>query len=259
VVAVVSSALVVGAAVFARAWSERGADEASVDEAIESQQTASTVEAADLQPATGVYTYSATGTEALSLLDTGQGWGDTIPATVTALAGGCWEHRMEFSTNHRATQRLCPDGDRLLEEGSTVFQSFDFVAATVDDETVFTCDPPSVVIDLAASPGDSWPASCDGASEARGTSTRSAGDTEFLGEDTIEIAGEEVRSLHYRHDRTITGDQTGVNRVEHWYDAATGLLLKGVREVEVASPSPIGDVTYTESGSFVLDRLSPAG
>ena len=230
-----------------------------MDEAIESQQTASTVQAADLQPGTGVYTYSATGTEALSLLDTGQDWGDTIPATVTAVAGGCWEHRMEFSTNHWATQRLCPDGDRLLEQGSTVFQSFDFVAAEVGDETVFTCDPPSVVIDLGASPGDAWPAACDGASEARGTSTRSAGDTEFLGEETIDIAGEEVRSLHYRHDRRITGDQTGVNRVEHWYDAATGLLLKGVREVEVASPSPIGDVTYTESGSFELDRLSPAG
>ncbi len=71
------------------------------------------------------------------------------------------------------------------------------------------------------------------------------------------IDGERVAALHYRHDREITGDQQGTNRVEHWYEAATGLLLKGSREVEVASPSPIGDIVYSESGTFELTSLSP--
>jgi hypothetical protein len=35
-------------------------------------------------------------------------------------------------------------------------------------------------------------------------------------------------------------------------------MVKTVRDVEVASPSPIGDVVYRESGELVLRSLTPA-
>lgn len=242
---------------FLVAWGERGAEEASVQDAIDSARDATTAVAATLAPATGVYTYASSGSEALSLLGTGQEWGDTIPATVTAVGDGCWEHRMDYSTNHWASQEFCPEGDRLMERSGVVFQRFDFVAVTVDEETVFRCEPPTATIDLGASPGDSWPSRCDGTSAQRGTTTISAGQNEFIGEETVVVEGEDIAALHYRLDREITGDQQGTNRVESWFHASTGLLLKGTREVEVASPSPIGDIVYTESGTFELTSLSP--
>ncbi len=166
-----AAVVVAVAAWFAVAWMDRGAEEASVQDAIDSAGNETTEEAAALQPATGVYTYASQGSESLSLLGTGQDWGATIPATVTATGDGCWQHRMDYSTNHWAAQVFCPDGDKLMEHSGTVFQRFDFVATTVDEETVFTCEPPTATIDLDARPGDSWPSGCDGASAERGTST----------------------------------------------------------------------------------------
>jgi hypothetical protein len=64
--------------------------------------------------------------------------------------------------------------------------------------------------------------------------------------------------LHYRTVRDLTGDQRGHEENELWYHARTGLMVKTVRDVEVASPSPIGDVVYRESGELVLRSLTPA-
>jgi len=256
---VVAVAAVAGIGWFVRAWTQRGAEEVSVDKARERSAAGSTQVKALLQPATGVFTYRATGTETLSLLGTSQQWGDTLPLTVTALADGCWQTRIDYSTNHRHTQDFCPAGRELHEVGGRVFQSFDFVAAKVDDETVFTCDPPVVTLQLDAEPGDTWPTKCEGTSPARGTHVTSAGTNTFVGRETLAIGGRPTKALRYRLARTLSGDQKGTDADEYWYDAETGLLLKGTKDVAVASPSPVGDIDYTEKGTFELTSLTPAG
>jgi hypothetical protein len=251
--------LVGGGIVFALAWSERGAREASVGEAVRKFRSDGS-EPSDgefLAPAAGVYTYEGEGTEQLSVLDTTQHWGARVPATVTRDPAGCWTIELEFSTNHRQEITFCPEGDTLEEAGGSTFQSFDFVAFTVDDTTVFTCTPRPVAVDTNAEPGDAWPAACEGKSTTQDTEVRSAGTNTFVGDETLTIGGEEISALHYRQERTLTGDQAGNDVVHYWYDATDGMLLRIAKDVRVESPSPIGTVTYTEVGTITLTSKAP--
>lgn len=256
VLLVVSVAAAAGITWFALAWSNRGAREASVDEAIARQRrTSGTADdaAALLRPASGVYTYEASGTEHLSLLSTSQAWGATVPATVTHTGDGCWRFRLDYSTNHWQEQRYCPKGPHLVDAAAVQYQSFDFVAFTVGDTIEFDCTDRPVAIDLEARPGTSWRHTCTGVSPARGTRVVSSGTTTFVGRTRIAAAGSDsVATLHYRLERTLSGDQDGTEVIERWYAPDDGLLLKEHHEVTVRSPSPIGDVTYTESGTLTL-------
>jgi hypothetical protein len=138
-------AVAVGSVWFARRWSERGADEASMSEARARAQGPEVAEGL-LQPASGVYTYASAGTESLSLLGTTQSWGATIPATVTAAEGSCWVLRLDYSTHHWNAQTYCPSGTVLEETTSVGYQAFDFVATTIGEETNWVCDPPGEAI-----------------------------------------------------------------------------------------------------------------
>ncbi|MEZ5169807.1 MAG: hypothetical protein R3A49_03570 [Acidimicrobiia bacterium] len=249
-----------GVGVFAVLWANRGPEEVSTQDAVEryrEEEGGGTETAGFLQPATGVYTYEGSGTERLSLLGTNQEWGPTIPATVTRETDGCWSFRIDFSTNHWQVKKYCPSGDQLLDLGGPLHQSFDLVAAHVGDTTEFTCDPPIQVIRVNAEPGESWDASCDGGSEGRGTQVTAAGTNTFVGIEQIEIGGEEVASLHYREYRELSGDQTGTEDTHEWFDVADGLLLRSTHDTRVASPSPIGDIIYTEEGEFRLTSRTP--
>ena len=251
--------LLVGVGLFAWAWTRRGAEEVTVDQSVEGfrhdGQTSGT--AGLLRPAAGVYRYAATGQERLSVLGTSQDWGDPVPATVTHGDDGCWTIRFDFSTNHSQTTTYCPAGRVLREVSGSTSQTFDFVAPAISDVTNFRCDPPGQLIRLDAAVGRSWRQSCDGTSADRGTTVTSAGTNTYLGTQRVDVGGTSVRALHYRVERTLSGDQRGTERNEVWYHPLTGLPLRRIRTVEVASPSPIGDITYTEGGTVTLDSLTP--
>lgn len=260
VVIVALVALAGGVGVFAALWANRGAEEVSTQDAIERyrQEEGGGAETAGfLRPASGVYTYEASGTERLSLLDTSQQWGPTMPATVTREPNDCWSIRIDFNTNHWQEKRYCPSEDLLLDVGGRSYQSFDLVATTIGDTTEFTCDPPGEVIRVNAEPGESWNLSCDGRSESRGTEVTSAGTTTFVGIEQLTIGGEEVAALHYREQRELSGDQTGTNDTDEWFAVTDGLLLRSTHDARVSSPSPIGDVVFTEEGEFQLTSLTP--
>ena len=253
--------LAVGAAVFAFRWSNRGADEASTSDLLEQFRDGEGVGGADgefLQPSTGVYTYLATGSENLSLLDTTQEWGPTMPASVTQDEDGCWTWRVEYNTNHWQEQDLCPDGNRLLETGGTSMQRFDFGAFTTADTVVAVCDPPGEAIRADAEPGDTWSQSCVGRNEERDTEVVTAGTNEFVGVEEIQIGSETVAALHYQILRTLSGDQTGSESTERWYSVTDGMLLRVTSDITVDTPSPLGDVTFTQNGEFELESLTPS-
>lgn len=264
VLGVVGVLVVVGGAVFAKLWSERGAEEASVTDAVDEfrEGDGTSVTTADttpdiLRPPAGVYTYTGSGTEHLSLLATEQHWGPNLPATVTHGEGDCWTFRIEYSTNHWQEITYCPSATMLVEEGGSTFQSFDFVASTVDDLNEFTCDPPNQIIRFDAAEGDTWDQSCAGHSTSRGTDVTSAGPTTFLGIETLAIGDEEVEAYHYLQERTMSGSQTGSEHVDVWFAVSNGLPLQLEKDVAVESPSPIGAVTYTEQGTYTLSSLEP--
>jgi len=257
---VVGVLLLGGAGAFAIAWSNRGAKEVATREVVDRFRAGTHSgdgSASALRPAAGVYRYRASGTERLSIGSTEQQWGPTMPATVTHEANGCWSLRIDYSTNHWQDQRYCTDAQSLLDVGGTVFQKFDFVTFAVTDTSVFTCDPPSAVIRLDAQPGDHWPASCTGKSSDRNTEVTSAGTNTFVGREDVVVGGTKVPALHYRLQRTLSGDQTGTEDTHEWYSATDGLLLRSTHDSRVASPSPIGDVVYTEQGEFHLVSTQP--
>jgi hypothetical protein len=63
---------------------------------------------------------------------------------------------------------------------------------------------------------------------------------------------------HYRQERTLTGAQEGVDLVDIWLAAESGLPVRMGRDVEVETDSPVGAITYTESGQWELTALTPA-
>ncbi|MGZ8762373.1 MAG: hypothetical protein ACXW2Y_03510 [Acidimicrobiia bacterium] len=239
-------------------WGGRGADEASVDEAVlRFRDNRDTGASGFLAPEPGVYTYRGGGTERLSVLDASQQWGPRLPVTVTATDLGCWTFRVEYSTNHVQETFYCAR-DRLLEEtGGRTKQRFDFGAFAIDEVQDFACRPPGQTIRVAARQGDSWQQSCTGHSVERGTTVTVAGTNTFLGRERVRVGGSSVEADHYRVDRTLTGDQTGTERAEFWYAARSGLPLRIRRDVRVESPSPLGAVVYTESGTLTIGSVTP--
>jgi uncharacterized protein (DUF2237 family) len=258
--AVIALVLLVGGGLFVRAWSQRGPGEVTTEDAIDRYRADEGLDPDEgiLRPPAGVYTYEAEGSERLSLLDTEQQWGPTMPATVTYRDGGCWTVRIDYSTNHWHEQRFCPTDTALLDDGGSSFQRFDFVAMQVSDTNVFTCEQPAERVRIDAEPGDRWEQTCTGSSEEMGTEVTSRGTNTFVDLDELEIDGEPVGALHYHLQRTLSGDQEGTEDAHHWYSVVDGMLLRAEVDTRVVSPSPIGDVTYTEQGSFQLSTREPA-
>jgi hypothetical protein len=260
VLAAVAIVLLGGATYFGVAWSQRGAHEASLDRTLQrfrANAGVTTTPAAPLQPAAGVYTYQATGAEHLSVLHTTQGWGPIMPATVTDAGNGCWSLQVEFNTHHTQTWNYCAHGGTLTENGGATTQTFDFVAFSATDHSLFTCSTPGVVVRRDEDAGASAQIVCNGNSTVQHTKMTSTGTIVFVGVERLSIGGKAVDAYHVRSARAESGDQHGTDRSDSWFAVRDGMLLKLVRNIEVRSPSPIGSVTYTEHGSFVLTSLAP--
>ncbi len=120
-VSLVAAAVLVGGAIpFAIAWSDRGAKQASIAQAVQDfRKTHGAAISGFLRPPTGVYTFVGTGTEQLSLLKTAQHWGPRIPVTVTGDAQSCWTFRVDYSTHHWQSTRYCPEGRVLQQTNDT--------------------------------------------------------------------------------------------------------------------------------------------
>jgi hypothetical protein len=255
---IVAVVLVGAATPFATAWSHRGAREASLESAVAKFRKSHGVPTAGfLRPPGGVYTFVGTGAEKLSLLATAQHWGPRIPVTVTEDTKSCWVFRVDYSTHHWQSVRYCAKGRVLQETGETTSQTFDFVAFKTGDTNDVVCTPPIDRIRVDAKPGASWQVACDGHSRSRGTKFHSQGTETFIGTEQLRIASGLVSAYHYSVDRTLSGSQIGSERYEIWYSVLDGLPVKTDRHVEVNSPSPIGAVTYTETGTYTLTSLTP--
>jgi hypothetical protein len=257
VVGIVALVLAIGAAVIGVLWARSGPEQASVGEAVERfrDDPGDGVSSAPLVPAAGVYTYRGSGSEHLSLLGTSQPQGPVVPATVRHEPHGCWTLRTEYSTHHEETWRYCAWDEGLAETGGEVRQRFEIVGVGVEDVFTITChDAFALRVDAAV--GDSWPRPCRGTNDS-GTEATFDGKYEFRGTERVRVGRRSVPAYHYREKRVVSGDQSGTTTVNVWFSADSGLLLRNEREIEVTSPSPIGDVTYTERGEWHVTSLDP--
>ena len=265
-VAVVAGVLVVAVGVLGVLFLTREDPGAkSVDEAVEDLRTRATGSAGAtppevVAPPSGVYSAEGEGDEALSLPGISQTDGEVIPVTVEPVdEEGCWRFRVDYNEAHWQDWRFCDVDGVVVERGGTTFQRWDFGALVVENSTTFTCEPPALIDDPAAEPGDASDQSCDGTSDQVEGLATSAGPVTFLGVEDLEVGGSTVTTRHVRQARTLSGAQTGTTTNDTWFDVETGLPVRMERSADIASDSPVGTVSYTESGWWQLTDLAPVG
>lgn len=244
------------------AWSVLEIDSpgpASVDDALDRlhQNGGADGPEAAITPPEGVYDYEGEGREEISFPPLSQQDGEQMPGTVTHGRRGCWAFRIDFNAAHWQEWRYCPDagGAGVAEVGGRTGQTWDLGVSQVSNVSVFVCDPP---IPLLAPPaaGTTTEQSCSGTNSALEGETTSSGPSLYVGPATITVDGEDVPTMHFQRERRLTGSQEGQEHTEAWF-RDDGLLVRYQRDIEVRTDSPVGAITYTETGSFQLSRLEP--
>ncbi len=208
-------------------------------------------------PAAGVYRASGSGTERISTPPNSQSDSAVMPVTVSYAAHGCWLWRIDYNTAHWHEYSFCPDTDRLLLESQRNFVSWDFGLTSVTNVARFTCSPPSPIVVSSPRPGERFAFRCVGTNTAVSGRSISSGPVVIVALGTLEIGGSPVQAVHLTRTQTISGAQVGRLEESWWFAATTGLPLEASRSYRLVTDSPIGKVTYTETGSWRLDSLVP--
>ncbi len=240
-------------------WNSRGPSRPSIGQAVNRfrSDAASGKGAATLQPAPGVYIYAGTGEEKLSFLATHQSEDGLLPATVRRGSNGCWTFGIEYNSFHRQTWRYCEVDHRLVEQGNTVDQKFDFGALSQSEHTATVCRPAITLTDPTSRRGDRQPVRCVGRSQTTKTTSSQRGVLTFVGPSAITVGGSRVPALHFSQNLTLTGGQKGSQHEELWIAATNGLPLREQRRITVVSsaPAPLNEVTYSEQGTWTLTSM----
>lgn len=259
----IAAAVVVGlgVAVGAGAWfTFRGtpAHEADVNDVVERYRSGTTEPTATGEatgPVAGVYQFSGSGHEKLSLQAGGRDMGPSMPVTITRDGDRCWWFRIDFHSVHWQSWHYCTDDGRLLDLGGEVSQQFSFGAVGYDSKSVTVCDPPAQDLIEGMAPGDSWDQACS-SGEGKDISYQQ-GPATYLGEETVVIGETDVPAYHLRWNRTFSAGRQGESVTEVWFAKDTLMPVRNVWSTHVVTPSPFGSVTYDEDGTWQQDSLTP--
>ena len=208
-------------------------------------------------PPPGVYTYQGSGTDSLSLPPLSQAEGPTLPGTVEVRSHGCWNFRIDYSTNHWQSWTYCARRTGLVETGRQVWQRWVVGPLAETNLSTLRCSLALLSIPLAPTLDKAWPARCTGTSTQIPGTLVTVGATRFLGQPILTIAGHKVPSVHIEVQWRLSGPQVGTERDDLWYDAQSGVPLQNRRSIHVRTGTPFGTSIYTENGQFVLRSLTP--
>jgi hypothetical protein len=259
-IAVVIGLLVLGAAVPIVSYLFRSHPGAkSVSSAVEGYRaTTSTTPGAGfegVQP--GVYQAKGSGTEKISVPPNSQADGAVMPITVTALGKGCWRWHIDYNTAHWHEYDFCPQQGSLMLVAQRNFQRWDFGRIKITNLGQYTCSPPAPIVVKDARPGQTFEHHCTGTNSAVTGPSSVEGPATIVGTVQLTIGGRKVLALHQTRVEHLSGAQKGTTTEEWWFDARTGLPLRAERHYDITSPSPVGTVDYTETGSWQLRSLQP--
>jgi hypothetical protein len=208
-------------------------------------------------PRPGVYQATGSGTEKISFPPNSQTDGAVMPITVTALSRGCWRWHLDYNTAHWHEYDFCPQKGSLMLVAQRNFQAWDFGSIKVTNLGLYTCTPPAPIVVEAARPGQSFEHHCTGTNSAVAGPSTVQGPATLVGTVELTIGGQKVLALHQKRLEHLSGAQKGTTTEEWWFDARTGLPLRAERHYDLTSPSPIGTVTYNETGSWQLSSMQP--
>ena len=206
-------------------------------------------------PAAGVYQLEGHGSEQISFPPNSQADGATMPATVTYQAGSCWQWHVYYNVAHWEQYQFCSNASRLWTMSEGNGQSWDFGAVQISNVARLTCTPGTGVLPPEPAPGLRLHWTCTGVNSAtsgRNTQTILA---RVVSVGNLTVGHVKVRAVHEVQRTTVTGAQTGTAVENWWYSASSGLPLRMQRVISIHSPSPVGTVTYTETGSWTMTSL----
>lgn len=225
-------------------------------------RSSTTVAGGDDLPEPGVYAADGAGREAISFPPNSQDDGAVLPVSVEHLGSDCFRFRVDYNQAHWHQWDLCRgDGGSLEMSVQRNFQRWDFGSLVVENTGEYRCDPPAVWMPPGAAAGTADGTvtrdTCTGSNTAAPGASTSSDRTEVVGRTTLRIGGERVAAVHVRQRTELAGAQTGLNQVELWFDARTGLPLRFERNYRVDTDSPVGTITYTEEGEWQLQSTTP--
>jgi len=209
------------------------------------------------RPDPGVYRYTGSGTESLSLPPLSQAEGPSMPGTVSLLGSSCWVFRIDYSTHHWETWKYCLHQRDLWEAGGQSWQLWSVGPLNVTNLSSFVCAPRSMALPTGARPGQSWQSRCTGTNTSVKGQTVSTGPYRFTGFTTVLVGHTPIRAAHFLRVRTDAGAQRGTERSEEWFDATTGLPLRLQQNIKVTTSTAFGTSTYTQTGVFTLASTLP--
>lgn len=211
---------------------------------------------AGARPARGVYLYTGSGTDKLSLPPLSQSEGPTMPGTVTLQGNDCWTFRVDYSSHHWETWKFCRDADNdTVERGGKIWQLWAIGPLRETNLTNLSCTASTMWLPATAAAGQTWHSHCRGTSSAVKGVMHSDGPYRFVRDATLEVAGRPVRTAEFLQLRTETGAQRGTERDEMWIDATSGLPVKMYQDISVLTATPFGTSRYTQVGTFTLRSL----
>jgi hypothetical protein len=260
VVAAIVVVVASGAGVFVYKWNHTNPHQLSTGAAYQqfrSGITGKVVDPGTLHPAQGVYRYTGSAHESVSLPPKSQSEGPGMPGTVSYQPDGCWVWRLDDSDSHWQSSTFCPRRGNLVEVGRAGWYRWNFVALVIADTATFTCTP-EVALPALLMVGQQFPFTCRGTnSPIRTSPVTMAGTNRYMGEQTLRVGDSQVTALHFREVSVFSGGQTGTNVADTWFSTVNGLPVHGTWRTEVHSPTALGTSTLTGSGSFSLASSTP--
>ncbi len=244
-IAVVLIVLLVGTIVYLRARDSTTV--VSVDEAIGSFRDVSDTSASGSRPEPGVYLYETVGDEHIDALG---GATHTYPAKTTmsvTLTDCGYRVRWDVFKERFDELDLCvsPAGESV----ATTRQYREFFG--LSNDRTYQCDAEALVRVEPSVFGETRATPC----------TSPTSDAEIrvtvLGNESIEVGGSAVDSLHILLETTLSGDVRGTSTLNYWADPGTGLIFRRESSVQTDADSPLGVTKYDENYTVQLVSLDP--
>jgi hypothetical protein len=208
-------------------------------------------------PAAGVYQLKGQGSEHISFPPNSQTDGSIMPATVSSLANGCWRWHVDYNVAHWEEYDFCTEGQEITLVADRNGQNWDFGMVKVKNSAQLSCQPPLVVLTATPTAGQAAQQRCTGTNTAVAGEMTASGPVQVVGTEALLIGGAAVSAVHEHEQTLMSGTQTGTVAEDWWYDARTGLPLRMERHIALATPSPLGNIHYTEDGSWEMTSLQP--
>ncbi len=208
-------------------------------------------------PWPGVYPYTGSGSDQLSLPPLSQAEGPTLPGTVEATSTNCWSFRIDFSTNHWQSWVYCRVPEGLEQTAEQIWQRWMIGPVAVTNLTSMRCNPGAMALPTHPKVGQSWPVRCSGTSTEISGTVVSAGFNRYLGRSVMTVSGHRIGVAHVSEQWTLSGAQVGPQHDDSWFDTTTGLPIENRRTIRVKTATPFGTSTYTETGRFMLGSVTP--